>query len=71
MHEVVVRALAEHGGSVVERDVREDPETKRRYLKDIPVLLLGDQEVARHRVSEAELLERLMRLGFWPTGRNG
>jgi hypothetical protein len=59
MKQVVLRVLPAFGGSLVERDVREDAETKRRYLVEIPVLLLGDTEVARHRISEAELAARL------------
>ena len=59
MRDVVARALAGTAASLVERDVRDDPETERRYRLEIPVLLLGDVEVARHRVSEAELRARL------------
>jgi hypothetical protein len=45
-----------------ERDVREDPELERRYLLEIPVLLLGGEEVARHRATAEELRSRLARL---------
>ncbi|MBI3932213.1 MAG: glutaredoxin family protein [Acidobacteria bacterium] len=58
---MVLRVLAEAGGSLVERDIRDDPETERRYLLEIPVLLLGDTEIARHRVTEAGLRRRLAR----------
>jgi glutaredoxin len=51
--------LAELGLTLQERDVREEPELERRYLFEIPVLLLGTVEVARHRASTAELRERL------------
>jgi hypothetical protein len=59
MAAVVRRVLAETGGRLVERDVREDPELEKRYLLEIPVLLRESREVARHRVTEAELRERL------------
>jgi len=65
MREVVLRVLREGGaGSLVERNVTEDPELERRYVFEIPVLLAGDHEVARHRVGETELRERLAALGF-------
>ncbi len=66
MRAVVERVLPAFGGSLVERDVRDDPETERRYLLEIPVLLLGDSEIARHRVSDAELRARLTALSGWP-----
>lgn len=62
MRAVVGRVLPAFGASLVERDVRADPETKSHYLLEIPVLLLGETELARHRVTEAELRERLTRL---------
>jgi hypothetical protein len=61
MRGVVERVLAQRGGVVVERNVHDDPELLRRYRFDIPVLLLGERELARHRVTEAALLERLDR----------
>jgi hypothetical protein len=59
----VVRRVVPQGGWL-EKDVRSDPELERRYLLEIPVLLLGDVEVARHRTSEVELRERLAAAGF-------
>ena len=59
MHEVVARVAGDYGLTVVERDVRDDPETRRRYLLEIPVLLLADAELARHRIAEDELRRRL------------
>jgi hypothetical protein len=61
MREVVERVLARRGGALVERNVRDDRELLRRYRNEIPVLLLGDRELVRHRVTEAELVERLAR----------
>lgn len=62
MRQVVERVLVDYHASLVERDVREDPEWRRRYLLEIPVLLVGEHELARHKVSEAELRERLERI---------
>jgi hypothetical protein len=63
MRRVVERVLSGQDGALIERDVSEDPELE-RYRLEIPVLLLGAQEVARHRVTEAALRERLVRAGF-------
>ena len=49
------------GLGVLERDVREDPEAEKRYLFEIPVLFLGDEEIARHRITGEALRERLAR----------
>ena len=59
MHAVVAPVAAELGLSLAQRDVRSDPELDARYGHDIPVLLLGGREVARHRVSAADLRARL------------
>lgn len=45
-------------------DVRNDPTLERRYVFEIPVLLWGDVEVARHRTTAADLRERLGALGW-------
>ncbi len=63
MRAVAERVLAEPA-RLVERDVREDPELEKRYRLEIPVLLWGEREVVRHRVTEAELRRRLHELGF-------
>jgi len=59
----VLVLIPERGVALVVRDVREDPELLRRYRHDIPVLLAGDVELARHRITRAELLARLDALG--------
>jgi hypothetical protein len=51
-------------GRLVERDVEEDPALRRRYLLHIPVLLFGDEELARHRASREELAKALVRVGL-------
>jgi glutaredoxin-like protein DUF836 len=61
MREVAERVAGGFGLALIERDVTEDPEAERRYLFEIPVLFLGDLEVARHRVTEEALRERLAR----------
>jgi glutaredoxin-like protein DUF836 len=63
MADVVRRAIGGLHATLVERDVREDPEVFARYRYDIPVLLLDRTELFRHRVGEAELRERLLALG--------
>ena len=62
MRDVVSPVAAELGLALVERDVRSDPEMDALYRNDIPVLLLGGREVARHRVSAADLRTRLRSL---------
>ena len=59
MEEEIAPLLAERGVTLVVRDVRDDPELLRRYRHDIPVLLAGEVELARHRVTRAELAGRL------------
>jgi hypothetical protein len=59
MEEEIAPLLAERGVRLVVRDVGEDPELLRRYRFEIPVLLEGDVELARHRVTRAELAARL------------
>jgi hypothetical protein len=63
MADAVRAAIAGLHATLVERDVREDPETFARYRYDIPVLLFGGRELARHRVDEAGLRTRLIALG--------
>ncbi len=60
MRAVLERVLPEFGARLEEKDVREDPRLEARYVLEIPVLLLGRQELARHRVTEGEL-RRLLR----------
>jgi hypothetical protein len=62
MRDVVSPVAAELGLTLAERDVRADPELDALYRNDIPVLLLGGREVARHRVTAADLRARLRSL---------
>ena len=52
------------GLALEERDVRDDPELERRYLLEIPVLLHGASEVARHRITPDHLRNRLREMGL-------
>lgn len=61
---VIERVLPEYDAELEEHDVRADPETARRYALEIPVVLLGSQEVLRHRATEDEVRERLARAGL-------
>jgi hypothetical protein len=61
MRRVVDAVAPALGFQVVERDLTGDAEAERRYLFEIPVLFLGDEEIARHRVTEEFLRERLGR----------
>ena len=63
MREVVDRVAPAFGLDVVERDVRESPEWE-GYRLEIPVLLLGGRELARHRLDEAGLRRRLTESGL-------
>jgi hypothetical protein len=68
MKAVIEPELIGSGLALVERDVRDDPDWERRYLWEIPVLLLGGREVARHRLTADELRRRLAAGGFSPPG---
>ena len=61
---VVERVLPAFDADLEERDVRADPETARLYAREIPVLMLGSQEVLRHRATEEALRARLVSLGL-------
>jgi hypothetical protein len=63
MADVARRTTAGLHATVVERDVRDDPDLHARYKNDIPVLLLAGLEVVRHHVTEADLRTRLIALG--------
>lgn len=59
MAEAVAPAL---GLELEEIDVRDHPDLEKRYLFEIPVLLLGTREVVRHRATREELRARLAQL---------
>ena len=61
MREVVEEVTGNLGVAFIERDVRDDPELERRYVLEIPVLLMGTEVIARYRITPDELRERLTR----------
>lgn len=58
---MVDRVAPAFGLTVAERDLSDSPEAEKRYLFEIPVLFLGEEEIARHRITEETLRERLAR----------
>jgi hypothetical protein len=64
MREVVERLLRGSTARLAERNIEDDPELLRLYLLEIPVLLLGGDEIARHRIDPAELKSRLLARGI-------
>ena len=71
MRHVVREVLPRFEARLVDVDVREDPELEKRYLLEIPVLLLGEAEIARHRTTSEELRRSLVEAGVPPTRRSG
>jgi glutaredoxin len=64
MRATIEEVLPHTGVRVQERNVDSDPELKRSYGDEVPVLLLGGREVVRHRVSAEDLRRRLARMGL-------
>jgi len=59
MRQTLERVAGDFGARIEDVDIRSDVDLERRNLLEIPVLLLGRRELARHRVEEAELRRRL------------
>ena len=57
----LLRVQRQQPFEVTEVDISRDPELERRYGHDIPVLLINGVEAARHRVNEADLIQKLKR----------
>jgi len=70
MRDVAAGVAAEMGLVIEERDLRLDPELEALYRHDIPVLLLDGREVARHRVTAADLRARLREIAGGPAERD-
>lgn len=64
MRDVVRSVLADLEADLVELDIRQDPELERRYAREIPVLRLGDAEIARHRTTPGELRRKFADAGL-------
>jgi hypothetical protein len=63
MEEIVHRVVRDRIPVEI-RDVREDPALEARYLFEIPVLLLGEREICRHRTTEDALRKALVAEGL-------
>ena len=59
MKAVVTRVQRIRPLTLREVDISTRPELKRRFGTEIPVLLRGDDVIARHHITERELLEKL------------
>jgi glutaredoxin len=64
MRDLLERVLPSFSLTFVEKDVRDDPGLESRYVFEIPVLLAGERELARHRIGETELRVLLAELAF-------
>jgi hypothetical protein len=63
MRALVERLIRGTKVALVERNIEEDETLLRRYALLIPVLLAGEREIARYRIDEPVLRERLRELG--------
>jgi len=64
MRALVERVIRGRPVELLERNIEEDDALLRRYALLIPVLVFGESEIARHRISEADLRARLGELGI-------
>jgi hypothetical protein len=64
MRELVERVIRGAPFTLAEKNIDEDESLLGRYALAIPVLLLGDVELARHRIGEQELRARLRDVGL-------
>lgn len=63
MRALVERLIRGTNVALVERNIEEDETLLQRYALLIPVLLAGEREIARYRIDEPALRERLRELG--------
>ena len=59
--EVIQAARQEYSFELLVRNILENYEDFERYKQDIPVILLNDVELARHRLTEEQLTSALAR----------
>lgn len=64
MRALVERLIRGTPLELVECNIEEDETLLRRYALAVPVLVAGESEIARHRISEADLRSRLRELGL-------
>ena len=60
MKVVLARCRQRQPFDISEVDISTDPALERRYGRDIPVLLVDGEEIARHRISDGELERTLV-----------
>jgi glutaredoxin len=54
--------LREFGAQLREVDIDADPALREQYTNDVPVIFLGSQKVAKHRVDLDQLRRQLARV---------
>ena len=57
--QVMQPILKEYGARLTEVDIDRDPVLQKRYTNDVPVIFIGAQEAARHRVDVSEFRRKL------------
>ena len=55
LREAAEPIVQRHGATIRKVDIEADPELRRRYGRDIPVLVLGEREICRHRLDHGAL----------------
>jgi len=61
MKRVIETVQRTHPLTLREVDIMAQPELERRFGTEIPVLLRGDDVIARHRITPSQLAEQLTR----------
>jgi len=59
--EVIESVRARHLFELVRRNILDDRADYERYKHDIPVILLNGREIARHQLTETQLVDALAR----------
>jgi len=58
----ILPLVAKYGATLREVDIDDDRVLHDRYTNDVPVIFLGSQMVAQHRLDAAELIRRLQQI---------
>ena len=61
VEEVIAAVRSQHSFELERRNILDDLADYERYKHDIPVVLVDGREIARHRMTEAQLVEALSR----------
>ena len=56
VEQVILSVLSSHGFNFIQRNILNDPDDFRRYGTEIPVVFVDGVEIARHRLTHAQLL---------------